>query len=78
MSAEGPSGREPNGGRGRARPERQPFARPRTYAHTGVHEGKSMKKPIATIYLGDGLWKFHGGITVPPFLRQKGSKYSSQ
>lgn len=67
VSTEAPSGREPNAGRGRARPERQPRARTRTRTHTGVHEGKSLKKPIATIYLGNGLWKFHGGITVPPF-----------
>ena len=68
VSTEGPGEMELNGAWGRARPERQPFARPRTYAPTGVREGKSLKKPIATIYLGDGLWKFHGGITVPPFV----------
>ena len=67
VSTEAAGGREPSAGRGRARPERQPRARTCTHTHTGVHEGKLMRKPIATIYLGDGLWKFHGGITVPPF-----------
>ncbi len=67
VSTEAAGGREQNGGRGRARPERQPRARTRTHTHTGVHEGKLTEKPIATIYLGNGLWKFHGGITVPPF-----------
>ena len=67
VSTAAPSGREPNTGWGRARPERQPRARTRVHAHTGVHEGILMRKPIATIYLGDGLWKFHGGITEPPF-----------